>query len=122
MKKFAVPFLVSFLCFSLMGCVPPSHLIRINESLPKNATIEKESVVVYAQRDCPGDCPLSDKDVEWHSATIYKNVRQIQTTVCQRKNGLRYLKTIPNAEKQKSRNTRIFKNGIFFTENFFQNK
>lgn len=80
MPKLIASFFLLFLCFSLVGCHPPSHLIRINESLPKNATIEKESVVVYAQTNCPGDCPLSDKDVKWHSATIYKNVRQIQFT------------------------------------------
>ena len=48
---------ILFVVLLLSACVPPTHVIRINESLPKNASIEKESVVVYYQH-CPKEIAL----------------------------------------------------------------
>ena len=49
------------------ACPYPSHLIRVNESLPKNAPVEKETIVAYAQGDCSsGDCPLENKNNCFH--------------------------------------------------------
>ena len=61
------------------ACPYPSHLIRVNESLPKNAPVEKETIVAYVQRDCSsGDCPLENKNVHWHALNYDGNTRQIE--------------------------------------------
>ena len=74
--KFLLLLLVALL---FTACTYPSHLIRVNESLPKNAPIEKESVVAYVQRDCSsGDCPLENKNVHWHALNYDGNTRQIE--------------------------------------------
>ena len=77
-KSFFALFFAEFAMF-FVACVPPSHPIRINESLPKNAPIEKQSVVVYAQYDgFKGNTPLKDKDI-LESHTIYsEGLRQIE--------------------------------------------
>ena len=77
-KPFFALFFAGF-ALLLVACVPPSHPIRINESLPKNAPIEKQSVVVYVQDDgLKGDTPLKDKDI-LGSHTIYsEGLRQIE--------------------------------------------
>lgn len=71
---------ILFVVLLLSACVPPTHVIRINESLPKNASIEKESVVVYSQHCPQGDCSLNDKNVErkWWSVTVNEDIRQIE--------------------------------------------
>lgn len=77
-------FTMKFLLLSLVAllftaCPYPSHLICVNESLPKNAPIEKESVVAYVQRDCSsGDCPLENKNVHWHALNYDGDTRQIE--------------------------------------------
>ena len=77
-KPFFALFFAGFALF-LEACVLPSHPIRVNESLPKNAPIEKQSVVVYKQHDgLKGDTPLKDKDI-LGSHTIYsEGLRQIE--------------------------------------------
>ena len=63
----------------LSACVLPSHAIRINESLPKNAPIENETVVTYVQPGCSnpkGDCPL--KYIIGHYETLVRDVRQVE--------------------------------------------
>lgn len=74
-------FTILLLCSALFltACVPPSHAIRINESLPKNAPIEKESVVTYARPDCPkGECSLQDEFIVGHSEVNTADQRQIE--------------------------------------------
>ena len=65
----------------LSACVRPSHAIRINESLPNNAPVEKETVVTYVQQGCPnsnGNCSLEDKEFRGHEEVIIQDVRQIE--------------------------------------------
>ena len=74
-------FTILLLCSALFltACVLPSHAIRINESLPKNAPIEKESVVTYARPDCPkGECSLQDEFIVGHSEVNTADQRQIE--------------------------------------------
>lgn len=71
---------ILFVVLLLSACVPPTHVIRINESLPKNASIEKESVVVYYQHCPQGDCSLNDKNVKMNDwgVTVNEDIRQIE--------------------------------------------
>jgi hypothetical protein len=64
----------------LSACVPPHHVIRVNESLPKNAPIENESIVVYTQKDSlNGKNSLTDNDViSSYYLTYNGDVRQIE--------------------------------------------
>lgn len=56
-------FFFPLLALLLTGCVLPSHIIRVNESLPKDAPIEQQSVVAYRyatsdsclEKDCGND-------------------------------------------------------------------
>ena len=54
------------------ACPYPSHLIRVNESLPKNAPVEKETIVAYAQGDW-GVRTNSWTQLEDASCTLLKN-------------------------------------------------
>lgn len=74
--KFILTVLIALL---FTACPYPSHLIRVNESLPKNAPVEKETIVAYAQGDCSsGDCPLENKNVHWYALNYDGDTRQIE--------------------------------------------
>ena len=77
---FVMKFLLLLLAALLFTACPyPSHLIRVNESLPKNAPVEKETIVAYAQGDCSsGDCPLENKNVHWYALNYDGDTRQIE--------------------------------------------
>ena len=71
--------LLSLVTLFFTACPYPSHLIRVNESLPKNAPVEKETIVAYVQMDCSsGDCPLENKNVHWYALNYDGDTRQIE--------------------------------------------